>query len=48
MIKKATREAYGEALVELGKINKDVVVATLTLLVLLKLVLSKKYFLKDI
>ena len=26
MIKKATREAYGEALVELGKINKDVVV----------------------
>lgn len=26
MIKKATREAYGEALVELGKINKDIVV----------------------
>lgn len=26
MIKKATREAYGEALVELGKINKNVVV----------------------
>lgn len=26
MIKKATREAYGEALVELGKINENVVV----------------------
>lgn len=26
MVKKATREAYGEALAELGKINKDVVV----------------------
>ena len=26
MSKKATRQAYGEALVELGKINKDIVV----------------------
>ena len=26
MSKKSTRQAYGEALVELGKINKDVVV----------------------
>ena len=37
MSKKATRQAYGEALVELGKINN-----------LQKLVCSKKNFLKDI
>ena len=27
MVKKATREAYGEALAELGKINKDVIIS---------------------
>ncbi|NME36462.1 MULTISPECIES: transketolase family protein [Fusobacterium] len=44
MIKKATREAYGEALVELGKINKDVVVLDADLSGSTKTSMFKKVF----
>lgn len=48
MIKKATREAYGEALVELGKINENVVVLDADLSGSTKQVCLKKHFQKDI
>ena len=48
MSKKATRQAYGEALVELGKINKNIVVLDADLTNLQKLVCFKRNFQKDI
>ena len=47
VIKKATREAYGAALAELGAVNEKVIVLDADLAEATKQVCSKKHSLKD-
>ena len=47
-VKIATRESYGKALTELGKVNPDVIVLTPTLQAPQRQVFLKKNFRKDI